>query len=84
MKSLETDLLSRGLKQQQVKRYVESADPWVVLHAALHGHTVLSKEVSAPNSKIPKIPNLCAAQGVRHVYVNDFVAELGYSFAPLL
>jgi hypothetical protein len=45
---------------------------------------VLSKEVSEPNSKIPKIPDLCAGRGVRHLYANDFVAELGYSFAPLL
>lgn len=84
MNTLMTDLLRRGRKPQSVRRYLETADPLVVLHAELYGHTVVSIEESAPNSKIPKIPDLCAAKGVYHFYPEDVVAELGYSFAPLL
>lgn len=85
MSSLETDLLRRGRgKPQSVRRYLETADPFVVLHAELYGHTVVSMEESAPNSRIPKIPDLCEARGVRHFYPNHVVAELGYSFAPSL
>lgn len=82
LSSLETDLLRRGRKPQSVRRYLETADPLVVLHAQLYGHTVLSMEESSPNSRIPKIPDLCATRGVRHFYPNEMLAELGYVFAP--
>lgn len=52
-----------------------TADPWVIAHAKAEGGIVVSDEYSAPRqkpNKPPKIPDACAALGIRCVRLTDF------------
>lgn len=83
MANLEQTLIQEGYKAQRVQRYMQTADPAVVLHAQLYQHAVVSIEKSAPQAKTePKLPDLCAQRGVRHLYPHELLADLGHTFAP--
>ena len=74
----------RSYSPQRVSRYIATADPVLVLHAQRHRHIVVSIEVSNPNAKSsPKIPDLCGIRGVVHAGPSEFIAALGYTFAPV-
>jgi len=54
------------------------ADPWVVAHAMAESATVVTKEGFAPRRV--KIPDVCAAYGVRCIDDMAFVREVGLTF----
>lgn len=58
-------------KQTAVNRFLTKADPRVISYALVHGHVVVTQEVSAPNSHNEvKIPDVCMALGTQ--YKNSF------------
>lgn len=58
-------------KQTAINRFLEKADPRVISFALVHGHTVVTQEVSAPQSTNEvKIPDVCNALGAP--YKNSF------------
>lgn len=84
---LEADLLAgrviRDYPKQNVAKYIQVADPLVVLHAERHAHVVVSSELSDKVSKKgPKIPDLCELRGVAHVGPSEFAQTWGYEFHP--
>jgi nucleotide-binding universal stress UspA family protein len=57
-----------------------NADPFVIALARRHGLTVVSEERRSGNPSAPKIPNVCAARGVRCVNLLGLMADLGWTF----
>jgi hypothetical protein len=83
--SLEVDLVAgrviRSYPLPNIVKYMQVADPVLVLHAQLYDHVVVSNEVSDRGTKKgPKIPDLCATRNVRHASPQEFAATLGYVF----
>jgi hypothetical protein len=54
------------------------ADPFVIALARVRGLTVVSAERSKPSK--PKIPDVCAAKGVRHITLLEMFRELKWRF----
>lgn len=51
-------------KQTAINKFLMKADPRVISFALVHGHTVVTQEVSAPlSSNEVKIPDVCNALG---------------------
>jgi hypothetical protein len=87
LKTLEEDLLAgkiireNGYRAQNTKRYMDGADPVLVLHAQLYRHVVVSNELSDTETKKgPKIPDLCEVKGVRHATPAEFAQILEHKF----
>lgn len=57
-----------------------NADPFVIALARCHGMTVVSEERRSGNPATPKIPNVCAARGVRCVNLLGLMTDLGWVF----
>ncbi len=54
-----------GFRQAAVAEFLAGGDYQLIAYAHAHGHTVVTYEVSAPDSKKKiKIPDACAAMGV--------------------
>lgn len=88
LQHLETDLLAgriiRNYPAQNIRKYLEVADPTVVLHAQLYQHVVVSNELSDRlTKKGPKLPDLCGFMGVSHATPPEFAGVLGYHFGPV-
>ena len=62
-----------------LNNYTENdADYLLVAYAKAHGYTVVTREASDPKSKKRvKIPNACAAMGVRTVNFFDVLRNTG-------
>lgn len=61
-----------------LSKFAAGADGWVVAHAQVHGLCVVSMESSAPLSKTDaRMPDVCAAHGVRHITTYDLLREAG-------
>lgn len=87
LRGLEVDLAAgkiiKQYKIQNIKKYIDVADPTLVLHAQVYGHVVVSNELSDKNDKKgPKIPDLCALKGVMHANPYQFAAAVGFDFGP--
>ena len=64
-----------------LNKFARGADGWVIAHAAVHGLTVVSMEVTAPQSKNDaRIPDVCAAHGVPHVNTYAMLRSSGVRF----
>ena len=64
-----------------ILEFMDSADMYLVAHAMARGHTVVSWEKSAPESrKKIKIPDVCAAMGVRCIEPHLMLRELRARF----
>lgn len=62
----------------QASHFLSGADPWVIAHAFENQGTVVTHEVLVgPESKKPKIPNICKHFEVRYVRAFDAFARLG-------
>ncbi|HVH97499.1 MAG TPA: DUF4411 family protein, partial [Enhygromyxa sp.] len=89
LRMLEADLLAGKIIREHypkpnIRKYMEIADPVLVLHAQLYGHVVVSNELSDKLSKKgPKIPDLCEIKGVAHATPAEFAEVLGYEFGPV-
>ena len=57
-----------------------NADPFVIALARCRGLVVVSEERRSGNPNTPKIPNVCAAIGVRCVNLLGLMADLGWTF----
>jgi hypothetical protein len=57
-----------------------NADPFVIALARCRGMAVVSEERRSGNPNTPKIPNVCAARGVRCVTLLGLMADLGWTF----
>ncbi len=57
-----------------------NADPFVIALARRRGLTVVSEERRSGNPNTPRIPNVCAARGVRCVNLLGLMADLGWTF----
>ena len=57
-----------------------NADPFVIALARCRGFVVVSEERRSGNPNTPKIPNVCAARGVRCVNLLGLMTDLGWTF----
>lgn len=57
-----------------------NADPFVIALARCRGLAVVSEERRSGNPNTPKIPNVCAARGVRCVNLLGLMGDLGWRF----
>jgi len=83
--SLEADLTAgqviRSYAPQNILKYMQVADPFVILHAQLYDHVVVSNELpDIGDKKGPKIPDLCTIRNVQHARPEEFAATLGFVF----
>lgn len=68
----------RAYTQAAVDEFLSKADFWIIAEAMVAGSTVVTREVSAPNSrKAIKIPDACAAFGVQCDQPFGVYARLG-------
>jgi hypothetical protein len=64
-----------------IHEFMDSADMYLVVHGLAHGHTVVTLEKSAKGSKKRiKIPDVCAALGVRCIEPHVMLRELQARF----
>lgn len=72
---------TRSYSQSAVAAFLNSTDYWLVAYALAHGHTVVTREVSSPDSKKRVlIPDACLAVGVPCKSPFDLLSELGAVF----
>lgn len=57
-----------------------NADPFVIALARCRGLAVVSEERRSGNPNTPKIPNVCAARGVRCVNLLGLMDDRGWTF----
>lgn len=57
-----------------------NANPFVIALARCRGLAVVSEERRSGNPNTPKIPNVCAARGVRCVNLLGLMTDLGWRF----
>lgn len=57
-----------------------NADPFVIALARCRGWTVVSEERPSGNPGTPKIPNVCAARGVRCINLLGLMTDLDWIF----
>src|ERR1035441_8886269 len=55
-----------------------NADPFVIALARCRGLVVVSEERRSGNLNTPKIPNVCAARGIRCVNLLGLMTDLGW------
>lgn len=68
-------------KPEALSKFATAADGWLVAYACEHGMTVVTQEVSAPESKTEvKIPDVCDALNVRPIDTFEMLANLGVQF----
>ena len=72
---------TRGYTQAAIATFLNSTDYWLVAYALAHGYTVVTREVSSPESKKRVlIPDACLAVGVPCRSPFDLLSELGAVF----
>lgn len=72
---------TRDYTPAAIAEFLDSADYWLVAYALAHGHTVITREVSAPEAKRRvKIPDACLAVGVPFKTPFDLLSDLGAVF----
>jgi predicted nucleic acid-binding protein len=70
------DILSKYGAMVTSAKKPNAADPFVVALAAQMGCTLVTDEKRSGNERMPKIPNVCDAYGVRCVNFFSFLREL--------
>lgn len=68
--------VNQNYPQFQASAFLAGADPWIIAHAKVYGGRVVTFEVTAPNSKKPKIPDIAAQFGIETLNVYQMVREL--------
>ncbi len=64
LKELSEWTTSQNYEDKAVRKFLESADYYLIAHAKAHGMTVVTHEVEAETKKRVKIPNACIGMGV--------------------
>ncbi len=70
-------------KSDAIARFIaaDSADPWLVAYAMKTNYTVVTQEVSAPQSKSKvKMPDVCIEFNVKYINIIDMFRELSIKF----
>jgi len=57
-----------------------NADPFVIALAMRYGLTLVTQERPAGPGGQPKIPNVCAARGIRYFDILGLFADCGWTF----
>lgn len=69
-----------GYKSNGIAKFLSGADPWVIARARRDGWTVVTQEISQPETKKRvKIPDVCINVGVEQIIVFDLLRKLGFS-----
>jgi len=64
----------RRFTTQAIDKFYNGADMYLIAYALAHGHTVVTHEQPAPNSKNSiKIPDVCNGVGVNTIYLWDLL-----------
>lgn len=72
-------LLARHTKLVQAGKNKNLADPWVIALAQRTGAVVVTEEGRGKKDN-PKIPDICAAEGIRVIKVVDLIVAAGWRF----
>ena len=74
------DYVNNTYPQHQASDFLNGADPWIIAHAKAYGSRVVTFEKGAPNSKKPKIPDICQQFGMEDcLNLYEMARELGMS-----
>ena len=74
------DYVNNTYPQHQASEFLNGADPWIIAHAKAYGGRVVTFEKGAPNSKKPKIPDICQQFGMEDcLNLYEMARELGMS-----
>lgn len=60
--------------------FLSRADPRIIAYALVHGHTVVTQEVSAPKGSKVKIPDVCIGLSIPCVNTFEVLTELKARF----
>ena len=66
-------------EQHNVSHLLDGADPWIIAHAKAYGGRVVTFEKRAPQSRKPKIPDICDVFGVNSLNIYELLKELNIS-----
>lgn len=58
-------------------RWSRGADAWIIAQAYIDAGTVVTREVSQPECRSPKIPDLCNHFDVKHISLIELMKTLG-------
>lgn len=58
-------LIENGYTPGAVNTFLQGADYWLIAHALVHGHTVVTHEKPENTLRRVKIPNVCVGLGVK-------------------
>lgn len=59
-------------REEEINKFLDVADPWLIAVCMTHGHTLVTKETWVPNNSTKvKIPNVCKALGFED-YIDEF------------
>lgn len=73
------DYVNEKYLQYQASEFLAGADPWIIAHAKAYGGRVVTFEISAPDSKKPKIPDVGNKFDVKTLNIYKMAKELGMS-----
>jgi hypothetical protein len=63
-------------------RFAKGADAWLIAYASLDKGVVVSREKPEPNSRKPKVPDLCVKFGVKFITLHKLVFCLEHRIPP--
>jgi hypothetical protein len=65
-----------------VNRFANGADAWLIAYAAVDCGVVVSREASAPESKKPKVPDICKQFDVKCIHLHKLMFSLENNIGP--
>jgi hypothetical protein len=69
-------------KTHHALRFAKGADAWLIAYASLDKGVVVSREKPEPNSRKPKVPDICAKFGVKFITLHKLVFCLENRIPP--
>ena len=74
-----SDYVVETYAENQARKFLDVADPWLIAHAMASGGKVVTQETRRNTQRV-KIPNVCDAFGVESMNIDGMLSELGASF----
>lgn len=62
--------------EMHAREFLRGADGWLIAHARVHGGETITREVPAPDSKRPKIPDVARQFGVQTLRMHELLRKL--------
>ncbi len=76
MKKVAAWVMKQPYDEKSRAKFFAKADPFLIAHAAAHGHTVITHETRVgTDSKKVKVPNVCDALGVEWMNTFDLLRK---------